>query len=102
MAGVAEPSLNGLFNQAKAQQDELDSLDPRSAKFKDTLQAIIDNLQACQQLIQQISLFSVNEEVEDISTQDLRYVDHRLVRIFACSRVFQISNSGWPPSRDQD
>ncbi len=74
MAASSEPSLRGLFNRAKNQQEELDSLDPRTGKFRDTLQAIIDNLQRCRQLIQQLALFSPNEEVEDISTQDLLYV----------------------------
>ena len=69
----SEPSLSNLFNQAKTGQDELDSLDPRSAKFKHTLQAIVDNLQRCRQLIRQLAIFSTNEEVEDISTQDLQY-----------------------------
>ena len=73
MTQTSEPSLRRLFNQAKNQQDELDSLDPRSANFKDTLQSIIDNLQQCHQLMQQLSLFSTNEEVEDIATQDLQY-----------------------------
>lgn len=74
MAEGSEPSLRGLFNQAKKQQDELDSLDLRTANSKDTLQAIIGNLERCRQLIQQLSMFSPNEEVEDISTQDLQYV----------------------------
>jgi immunoglobulin-binding protein 1 len=72
MAETTEPSLRGLFNQAKNRQDELDSLDPRSAYFMDTLQSIIDSLEQCRKLIQQLSLFSPNEEVEDISTQNLQ------------------------------
>ncbi|KIW33305.1 uncharacterized protein PV07_00163 [Cladophialophora immunda] len=69
-----EPSLKALFNQAKKQQEGLDSLDPRSAAFKHALQSIIDNLEQCRRLIQDLSLFSTNEEVEDISTQDLQYL----------------------------
>ncbi|OAL37668.1 hypothetical protein AYO20_03175 [Fonsecaea nubica] len=69
-----EPSLKVLFNQAKKQQEDLDGLDPRSANFKHTLQSIIDNLEQCRKLIQDLSLFSTNEEVEDISTQDLQYL----------------------------
>jgi len=71
---TSEPSLKGLYHDAKTHQNELDSLDPRSSTFKTTLQSIIDNLQRCQELIQQLSLFSKNEEVEDISTQDLQCV----------------------------
>jgi len=69
-----EPSLKELFNNAKTSQDELDSLDPRSAAYKKTLQSTIDSLQRCRRLVQQLSLFSTNEDVEDISTQDLQFV----------------------------
>ncbi|EXJ63506.1 uncharacterized protein A1O5_11555 [Cladophialophora psammophila CBS 110553] len=69
-----EPSLRVLFHQAKKQQEGLDSLDPRSADFKHALQSIIDNLEQCRNLIRDLSLFSTNEEVEDISTQDLQYL----------------------------
>ncbi|KAI1624635.1 TAP42-like protein [Exophiala viscosa] len=77
---TSEPSLKGLYNEAKSQQEGLDDLDPRSSAFKTTLQSIIDNFRRCQELIQQLSLFSKNEEVEDISTQDLQYllVDYEL------------------------
>ncbi len=68
----SEPTLKGLFHDAKRDQDELNSLDPRIATFKETLQSIIDKLQRCRQLIRQLSLFSKNEEIEDISTQDLQ------------------------------
>jgi signal transduction histidine kinase len=72
MMDDSEPTLKGLFNDAKRDQDELNSLDPRSATFKDTLQSIIDDLQRCRQLIRQLSLFSKNEEIEDVATQDLQ------------------------------
>ncbi|KAG9781356.1 hypothetical protein ABEF93_000725 [Exophiala dermatitidis] len=79
----SEPSLRVLYNQAKARQDELDSLDPRSETFKECLQSIIDALQQCRNLIRKLSLFSTNEEVEDISTQDLQYltVDYLLADV---------------------
>ncbi|KIX08353.1 uncharacterized protein Z518_03009 [Rhinocladiella mackenziei CBS 650.93] len=79
----SEPSLKDLFNQAKARLDELDSLDPRSPTFKTALQSIIDQLQQCRKLVQQLSLFSTNEEAEDIATQDLQYltVDYTLAEL---------------------
>lgn len=73
MAEGAEPSLRELFNKAQNQQDDLDSLDPRTSSFQNTLKSITDSLERCRQLIQQLSLFSPNEEVEDISTQNLQY-----------------------------
>lgn len=76
-----EPSLRELFNQAKTRQDELDAIDPRSETFRESLRSIIDDLQQCQQLIRKISLFSTNEEVEDISTQDLQYVGLMVVPV---------------------
>jgi hypothetical protein len=72
MAESSEPSLSRLFSQAKADQDDLDNVDPRSANFKDLLHSIVTNLQRCRELIQQLSLFSPNEEVEDISTSNLQ------------------------------
>ena len=68
-----EPSLKELFQKTKTQHDDLDSLDPQSEAFKSSLQSIIESLEQCRQLIQQLSIFSKNEEVEDISTQDLQY-----------------------------
>jgi len=78
-----EPNLKELYKEARTRQEELDSLDPRSSAYKDTLQSIIDNLGRCRQLIQQLSLFSPNEEVEDISTHDLQYltVDYNLAEM---------------------
>jgi hypothetical protein len=69
-----ERSLKDHFHDAKAKQNELDSLDPRTSVYQDTMHAILSNLQRCQELIQQLAIFSINEEVEDISTQDLQYV----------------------------
>ncbi|KAJ9496532.1 Type 2A phosphatase-associated protein 42 [Exophiala xenobiotica] len=69
---ASEPNLKDLYKEARTRQEELDSLDPRSSAYKDSLQSIIDNLERCRRLIQQLSLFSPNEEVEDISTHDLQ------------------------------
>lgn len=71
---ASEPGLKETYNEAKTRQNQLDALDPRSPSYKDTLQSIIDNFERCRQLIRQLALFSPNEEVEDIATQDLQYV----------------------------
>ncbi|KIW21493.1 hypothetical protein PV08_02073 [Exophiala spinifera] len=80
---ASEPSLKETYNEAKLRQTQLDSLDPRSSSYKDTLQSIIDNFERCRQLIRQLALFSPNEEVEDIATQDLQYltVDYNLAEM---------------------
>lgn len=72
----SDSSLKELFERTKSQQDELDLLDPQSVVFKTSLQSIIDSLERCRQLIQKLSIFSTNEEVEDISTNDLQYESH--------------------------
>lgn len=69
----SDSSLKELFERTKSQQDELDHLEPQSVAFKTSLQLIIDSLERCRQLIQKLSIFSTNEEVEDISTNDLQY-----------------------------
>jgi len=70
---TSDSSLKELFLRTKSQQDELELLEPQSEAFKTSLQSIIDSLEACCQLIQKLSIFSSNEELEDISTNDLQY-----------------------------
>jgi immunoglobulin-binding protein 1 len=72
-----ERSLKDHFHDAKAKQDELDRLDLRTGVYQETMRSILSNLQRCRELIQQLSIFSINEEAEDISTQDLQYVSGR-------------------------
>ncbi|RMZ87197.1 hypothetical protein DV736_g5574, partial [Chaetothyriales sp. CBS 134916] len=71
---LSDKSLTELFNSAKAKQESLDGLDARTATFKETLQGAIDEFQECLKLVEQVSLFSANEEAEDISTKDLQYL----------------------------
>lgn len=74
---TSDNSLKELFLRTKSQQDELELLEPQSVAFKTSLQSIIDNLEQCRLLIQKLSIFSSNEEVEDISTNDLQYETRR-------------------------
>lgn len=73
---TSDSSLKELFVRTKSQQDELELLEPQSEAFKTSIQSIIDSLEKCRQLIQKLSIFSSNEEVEDISTNDLQYGGH--------------------------
>jgi hypothetical protein len=84
---LGEPSLKELFNRTKTQQDDLDNLEPQSAAFSATLASLSQSLERCRELIQQLALFSPNEEVEDIATQDLQYltVDFTLAEVKARS-----------------
>ena len=67
-----DESLPTLFGSAKTKYDSLEHLDPRSVKaiIQDTLQ----ELQRCLTAVDKLSLFSPNEELEDISTKNLQYL----------------------------
>lgn len=67
-----EISLGRLFAQSRTKQHQLETLDPRSNEFKTTLQSIVQSLERCRKLIDGNSVFSPNEELEDISTQDIQ------------------------------
>lgn len=74
-------SLRALFNAAKASKTSLEySAEPNSDAYRDTVAATIAKLEECQKLIGQVSLFSSNEGLEDISSTDLQYV--RITRSF--------------------
>ena len=67
-----DSSLRGTFLRAKTKQTDLETLDPRSEQFKRTLQDAVKALEDCKKIIDQIALFSTNEELEDVSTQDIQ------------------------------
>lgn len=68
------PGLRQLFSSARGKQQELDRLDPRSEAYVENLTSAISELEECRQLISKHAVFSVNEEVEDVSTNDLQYL----------------------------
>lgn len=67
-------SLRETYNEARAKKDQLDDLDPRSSAFKETLNATVRDLEQCQRLIDGLSIFSPNEELEDLSTPTIQYL----------------------------
>ncbi|KAK5947386.1 Type 2A phosphatase-associated protein 42 [Knufia obscura] len=69
-----EQSLSSLFQSAKNSQGDLDTLDPRSEDFKSLLASSIDTLQRCSKLVDQLALFSTNEDLEDVSTSNIQYL----------------------------
>lgn len=69
-----EQSLSSLFQSAKNNQEDLDTLDPRSDDFKALLQSTISTLEQCSQLVDQLALFSTNEDLDDISTSNIQYL----------------------------
>lgn len=78
-----EGSLSSLFKQAKTGQDDLDTLDPRSDDFKTLLASCLSILKQCSQLVDQLALFSTNEDLEDISTNNIQYlgIDYLLAEL---------------------
>jgi hypothetical protein len=70
--GERESTLNELFLSAKNKQEQLELFDPRSDDFDQTQRSAIKALEDCRELIAQIALYSTNEEVDDISTQNLQ------------------------------
>lgn len=67
-----ESSLKNLFLLAKQKQENLDLLDPRSNEFSDTQQSAIKAFEESRELVSQMALYSVNEEIEDVSTLDVQ------------------------------
>jgi hypothetical protein len=65
------PSLRELFSSAKSKQEELDD---RVAGRQEILQSAISAFEECRNLVSKLAVFSPNEEVEDVSTQNLQYL----------------------------
>jgi immunoglobulin-binding protein 1 len=67
-------SLKEIYQQARLLRDQLAEQDPRSSAHNDLLSAILKDLRQCQKLIDDLSIFSSNEDLEDLSTQALQYL----------------------------
>lgn len=66
-------TLQALFLSAKQKQEELSHGDPRSDAYHEIQRGLMQELMECRNLLTRTSMFSVNEEIEDISTQDIPY-----------------------------
>jgi immunoglobulin-binding protein 1 len=67
-------SLRDLLQAAKAHQQSIESsAQPNSDAYRGEVSAAVAKLEECQRLISQVSLFSSNEGLEDITTADLQY-----------------------------
>jgi immunoglobulin-binding protein 1 len=68
-------SLRALFSSAeRARQELTSSYESNSPAFQENLSKTIATYEECLKLSEQISLFSPNESLEDISSSDLQYV----------------------------
>ena len=66
-------TLQALFLSAQKKQEQLNHIDPGSETYKELQHATISELKDCQNLVTRTAMFSVNEEIDDISTQDIPY-----------------------------
>ena len=78
-----DKSLKYTFSQAVTSQAEQDEIDPRTSVFKEKLRSTVQSFEQCRSLVLELSMFSPNEEADDISTQDLQYltVDYRIAEL---------------------
>ena len=67
-------SLKELFQTAKAQKQSIEhSGEPNGDVYRQEVSETINQLKECQRLISELSLFSSNEGLEDVSTSKLQY-----------------------------
>lgn len=66
-------SLRALFDSAKAQQDAIFNPADESTSLG-RVSDVVEAFEDCHRLIGQLSLFSSNEEIDDIASADLQYV----------------------------
>lgn len=73
-------SLPALFRDASATLKKLDDgeINIRDKDFAQTMETLISQFKQCLALIEANSLFSSNEEVDDVTTAHLKYVNTRL------------------------
>ena len=66
-------SLRAVFASAEAKRKSLElSWETNAPAYQDTLQAAISQYHRCLQLSDSVALFSSNESLDDIATNDLQ------------------------------
>jgi len=67
--------LRGLWYSAESKRKELDNAyDSNSSSFQENLLSAITTYEECVRVADQVSLFSPNEALEDISSGDIQYM----------------------------
>ncbi|KAF2855785.1 type 2A phosphatase-associated protein 42 [Plenodomus tracheiphilus IPT5] len=77
-------SIRGLFLTAeRVRQSLLSSYEPNSPAYQENLTMTIATYEECLKLAEQVSLFSPNETLEDISSSELQYmaINHHLAEL---------------------
>lgn len=68
-------SLRSVYSEAEQKRSGIEnSYESNSASFQDKLLLAIQLYEECLKIVEQISLFSPNESLEDIGTSDLQYL----------------------------
>ncbi|KAK2766938.1 hypothetical protein FQN54_006253 [Arachnomyces sp. PD_36] len=68
-------NLQALFVAAKNKKKAVESsTEPNSDSYRELVSSAIKRFEECQRFISQLSLFSDNESLDDISTGDLQYI----------------------------
>lgn len=74
MTEADDRSLREIYQQVRILRNQLIEHDSRSSAYKDLLVSLTRDLEQCQRLISDLSIFSPNEDLEDLSTQNLQYL----------------------------
>jgi hypothetical protein len=75
MAEDEPKSIRALFLTAERSRNNLNSYpDSNSPTYQENLTKAIATYEACLELSEQVSLFSPNESLDDVSSSDLQYV----------------------------
>lgn len=70
-----QTSLRSLYDTAERQRHEIEgSYDYQSDAYQDKLCSAVNAYQKCKTLVDQLSLFSSNEGLEDVSSSEIRWV----------------------------
>ena len=71
---MTEQSIKSLFSSAECQRKDVESSwDTNTATYQQNLISAIATYEDCLKLADRLSLFSLNETLEDITSGDLRY-----------------------------
>ena len=67
-------TLRSVFSSAKEDKISLESRgDTNTEAYRDLVNATIAKFQECQRQVSVVSLFSSNESIDDLSTEDIQY-----------------------------
>jgi len=70
---MAERSIKSVFSSAERQRKDIEtSWDSNTAEYQQNLAAAIQTYEDCLELADRLSLFSLNESLEDLTSGDLQ------------------------------